>query len=119
MFVHVPPSPGHLSAHCVHVPGPAPTAEEVAGDAASPTSLLLANFAGNRANLERITVMGTLTRTLDLGATLPVAVDRTGEHILYLVGHSPPGLWEATIADGRLTNKRRLIADSNVGAAAW
>jgi hypothetical protein len=119
VFVHVPSPPGRLSAHCVHIPGPAPTAETVTGDTASPTSLLVANLDGSRANVERITVTGTGTRVLDLGASLPVAIDRTGQHILYLVSHSPPRLWEATIVDGRLTDPRRLIADSNLGAAAW
>jgi uncharacterized protein (UPF0548 family) len=54
-----------------------------------------------------------------LGSSLPVAIDRTGEHVLYLVGHSRPALWEATIADGRLTRVRQLIANANLGAAAW
>ena len=119
VFVHVPPSPGHLSARCVHIRGPAPVAEKVAGDVASPTSLLLANLDGSRANVERIAVAGTVTSVLTLGGSLPVAIDRVGEHVLYLVGHSPPALWEATIADGGLTDARRLIADSKLGVAAW
>lgn len=111
--------PGHLSSRCVHVPGPAPSAETIAADAGSPTSLLVARFDGRRTNVERVTTTGASTHVLSLGASLPVAIDRAGAQILYLIGHSPPALWKATIAGSRPAHARRLIANSQLGAAAW
>jgi hypothetical protein len=56
---------------------------------------------------------------LNLGGDLPLAIDRSGAHILYLVGHSPPALWEATVPGAGRNDAHRLIADSKLDRAAW
>jgi hypothetical protein len=119
VFVHVPAAPAPLAADCVHVAEIGPGDIALAGSPASPTSLLLAADQGRRTLIESIAQTGATTRVLTFTDSLPVAIDRSGTHLLYLVGHSPPALWEATIAAGRLTDQRRLIADSELGPAAW
>jgi hypothetical protein len=42
-----------------------------------------------------------------------------GTHILYLLGHSPPALWRATISGARLTGRRQLLGSSQLGAVSW
>ncbi len=119
VFVHVPPPPGRLSARCVHLRGYVPPAETIGGDAASPASLLVADLVGRRAQVRLIGPTGADTPVADLGDVVPFGFDPSGEQIMYLVGHTPPALWEATIADGRLTARRELIADAMFGALAW
>jgi hypothetical protein len=118
VFVHVPAAPAPLAADCVHVAEIGPGDIALAGSPAYPTSLLLAADQGRRTLIESIAQTCATTRVLTFTASLPVAIDRSGTHLLYLVGHSPPALWEATIAAGRLTDQRRLIADSELGPAA-
>ena len=36
--------------------------------------------------------------------SLPMSFDPSGTHLLYLAGHKPPKLTEATISDGRLVH---------------
>lgn len=48
-----------------------------------------------------------------------MAIDRSGTRLLFLLGHSPPAFWEATIGRGHLTHRRRLLADSRLGPVAW
>lgn len=120
VFVHVPAPPAPLTGHCVHVAGKALTpAIALAGSPASPTSLLIATDSdGDSTRVEQIAQTGSTTRLLTIRDSLPLAFDRTGTHLMYLVGHSPPTLWEATIADGRLTDRSRLPTHS-WGSIAW
>jgi hypothetical protein len=48
-----------------------------------------------------------------------MAFDPAARRVLYLVGHSPPALWTATIAGRRLSHRHLLIKDSQLGAVAW
>lgn len=53
---------------------------------------------------------------------MAVALAPDGERILYLVGHTPPALWAATIGNGRLTGRHRLFTDTakfEFDQAAW
>jgi len=79
--------------------------------------------------------MGTLTEVSLRGrgvveraiARLPaqimsVAIAPDGDRILYLLGHTPPALWVATIRNGRLVGRHRLLTDSpkfEFDQAAW
>lgn len=120
VFVHVPAPPAPLSADCVHLGGIALTpAIALSGSQSYPSSLLLATDTDrDSTRIERIPQTGTTTRMLTIRDSLPLAFDPTGTHLLYLVGHSPPVLWEATIADGHLSDRRRLPKRS-WGPIAW
>jgi hypothetical protein len=122
VFVHVPAPPAPLSAECVHLPGPALAgATALAASPASPTTLLLAtdSYPGPT-RVETITQTGAISPVLAIPNSLPVAFDPSGTHLLYLVGHTPPRLWEATIANGRLTDRVRLPKRTHGwGPVAW
>jgi hypothetical protein len=118
VFVHVPPAPAPLTADCVRLAGKPPTgAIALAESPASPGSLMLAADDGRDAVIEQITQTGAGTDVLTIRDSLPCKFDRSGTHLLYLVGHNPPALWAATIANGRLTDKRRL--NSKAAPIAW
>jgi WD40-like Beta Propeller Repeat len=51
--------------------------------------------------------------------TCLMAFDPLARRLLYLVGHSPPALWRATIAGGRLVGRHLLIRNSQLGPVAW
>lgn len=120
VFVHVPAPPAPLSADCVHLGGMALNpAIALSRSQASPSSLLLATDSyGDSTRVELISQTGTTTRVLTIRDSLPLAFDPTGTRLLYLVGHSPPVLWGATIADGRLSDRWRLPKNS-WGPIAW
>jgi len=119
VFVHVPPAPARLSARCAHFPVADDGVTVIGGNPASPSSLLLAADDGHHTFIDDVAQNGRTTRLLTFRDTLPVAIDRSGTHILYLQGHNPPALWRATIDAGHLTDRRRLIANSNLGPIAW
>jgi hypothetical protein len=117
-FVHVPAQPAPLTAHCARVAGKA-LAPAMAASPASPTPLLIATDSdGARTQVERIAQTGFTTPLLTIRDSLPLAFDPTGNHLMYLVGHRPPRLWEATIADGHLTGRSRLLGQG-WGSIAW
>lgn len=112
-----------LTARSVAVPGldePRPT---LGTDAADPQSVLVATSgAHDRTTVRRVTLSGataTVSPLVSIPSSLPMAFDSTGTRLLYLQGHSPPGLWVGTLAGTRLIHRHRLIADSELGAAAW
>jgi hypothetical protein len=104
MFVHVPAPPAPLTATCIRLAGrPLFGDNALAQSPTSPTTLLLATSSyGNNSVVERITETGAVSRVLTIPNSLPVSFDPSGSHLLYLVGHNPPRLTEATIANGRL-----------------
>jgi hypothetical protein len=121
VFVHVPAPPAPLTADCVRLPGRAlgPGAIALAGSPSSPTSLLVGTDAyADKTVVEQITRSGGITPVLTIPNSLPLSFDPSGTHLLYLVGHNPPKLTEATIASGRLTTGPRLDP-IDVGALAW
>lgn len=120
VFVHVPARPAPLTARCVRLAGKALTpAMALAGNPTSPSSLLIATDSdGDSTEVEQIAQTGITTRLLTIRDSLPLAFDPTGDHLMYLVGHSPPRLWEATIAGGRLTDRARLPG-RRWGPIAW
>lgn len=120
VFVHVPAPPAPLSADCVHLGRMALNpAIALSGSQASPSSLLLATDSyGDSTRVEQISQTGTTTRVLTIRDSLPLAFDPTGTHLMYLVGHSPPVLWEATVANGHLSDRRRFPKHS-WGPIAW
>jgi hypothetical protein len=119
VFVHVPPAPQRLSARCTRALTLTPPGAILGGDGAHPSSLLLAAEIGPRTVIERITQSGDTTRLLTIANSLPLAIDRSGAHLLYLLGHSPPALWEGAISGDQLIDRSRLIANADVGALAW
>ena len=121
VFAHVPAAPAPLTARCVHLPAPelGPVAMALAPTPRSPTTLQLATYAsGDKTLVERITQSGTVTPVLTIRNALPCSFDPFGTHLLYLVGHSPPKLSEATISDGHLTPVPWLHP-IDLGALAW
>ena len=106
VFVHVPAPPAPLTADCVHLAGRelSPGAIALAGTQASPTTLLLATDAyGDKTVVEQITQSGAISPVLTIPNSLPLSFDPSGTHLLYLVGHNPPTLTEATVTNGQLT----------------
>jgi hypothetical protein len=120
VFVHVPTPPAPLKADCVRLAGPPLDGRiALAGSPTKPTALLVAtNGIGGDTVIEQIAETGEITRLLTIPNSLPLAFDPSGSHLLYLVGHDPPKLTEATIAGGQLTPGpwRRPI---DLGALAW
>jgi hypothetical protein len=105
VFVHAPAPPAPLTARCIHLAGRSLLGPVVvAASPTSPTTLLLATDAdGGRTVVERIAETGAITPMLTIPNSLPLSFDPSGAHLLYLVGHRPPTLTEATIANGQLT----------------
>jgi hypothetical protein len=121
VFVHVPALPAPLTADCVHLAGRAlgPGAIALAGTQASPTTVLVATYAaGDKTLVEQITQSGAINPVLTIPNALPLSFDPSGTHLLYLVGHNPPTLTEATITNGQLTQGpwRNPL---DLGALAW
>jgi hypothetical protein len=99
----------------VDLPKGTPVPDLVGTDA---TSLI----RGDRAAVDRLTigpVGATLGRVLTIAHALPVAFDPGGRELLYLLGHSPPNLWTATLENHHLVQSRRLVGDPPVDAYAW
>ncbi len=121
VFVHVPAPPAPLTANCVHLTGRPPLAAVAVGASPeSPTKLLLATDSyGDRTLIEQIAETGVLSPVLRIPNSLPLAFDPSGTHLLYLVGHNPPTLTEATIDNGRLTLSRWRNRRLSLGALAW
>jgi hypothetical protein len=120
LFIHVPVPPGRLSIRCALLRSAAAAAlttgdAVLAADPTNPNALWAAGLGA----IAQITTTGRATRTLRLGNDfLPLAIDRTAQHILYVKG-TPPALWVATIGAAGLTDAHRLISRSRVGPAAW
>jgi hypothetical protein len=122
VFVHVPAPPAPLTADCVHLAGRAlgPGAIALAGSPASPTTLLVAtNADGDKTLVEQIMQSGAISPVLTIRNSLPLSFDPSGAHLLYLVGHSPPTLTEATIDNGQLINGPWRDRHLALGALAW
>jgi hypothetical protein len=121
VFVHVPAPPAPLTADCVNLAGRALDGRiALAGDSASPDTVLLATDTyGDRTLIERIAQTGATRPVLTIPHSLPLAFDPSGTHLLYLVGHNPPTLTEAGIANGELTKGRWRNPHLQVGALAW
>jgi hypothetical protein len=121
VFVHVPAPPAPLTADCVHLAGRelGPGAIALAGSPASPTTLLVATDAyGDKTLVEQITRSGAISPVLTIPNSLPLSFDPSGTHLLYVVGHNPPTLTEATVTNGQLTHGpwRNPL---DLGALAW
>lgn len=121
VFVHVPAPPAPLTSSCAHLAGRALQARiALAGDPTSPTSVLLAaDTDEDKTLIERIAQGGATSPVLTIPNSMPLSFDPSGTHLLYLVGHNPPTLTEATIADGHLTNGPWRNPHLNLGALAW
>jgi hypothetical protein len=121
VFVHVPASPAPLTADCVHLAGRAlGPAIALAPSPASPTSLLVATEPyGDKTVIETITQSGAIRRQLTIRNSLPLSFDPAGTDLLYLAGHNPPTLTEATIDNGRLTNGPWRDRHLALGTLAW
>jgi hypothetical protein len=48
-----------------------------------------------------------------------VAFDPSGRQLLYLVGHSSPELWAATIKGHQLIHRHLLVENPSLDAFAW
>lgn len=122
VFVHVPAPPAPLTADCVHLAGRAlgPGAIALAPSPASPASLLVATYAhGDKTVVEQITRSGSIRQQLSIRNSLPLSFNPAGTGLLYLAGHRPPTLTEATIDNGQLTNRSWRDRHLALGALAW
>ena len=121
VFVHVPAPPARLTADCVRVAGRGLNGRAIlAGDSASRRTVLVAiNTDDDRTVVERIAQTGATTPVLTIPNSLPLSFDPSGTHLLYLVGHHPPTLTEATIAGGQLTAGPWRNPHLNLAALAW
>jgi hypothetical protein len=121
VFVHVPAPPAPMTADCVHLAGRALDGSvALTGDSASPANVLAATDSyGDKTRVERIAETGAISRVLTIPNSLPLSFDPTGTHLLYLVGHSPPALTEASIANGQLINGPWRNPHLRLEALAW
>ncbi|HUJ08304.1 MAG TPA: hypothetical protein VLX31_19545 [Streptosporangiaceae bacterium] len=117
-----------LSAHMVFVPHRFTSPFEViSGDYAAGQSFVVARMGGRSAGpIDEITLHGSVVTGRQIAAlprgALPVAFAPDADRVLYLVGHTPPALWVATIRDGRLTARHLLLTDNHsfgLDNAAW
>ena len=117
------PRHGSLRARRVVLPGASQMPESVGADPTRPNALLVSWLIGHdRAAVDRLTIgasRATLARVLAIAHALVVAFDPSGRQLLYLLGHSPPALWTATVQDGQLSQRRLLIRDPPLDAYAW
>jgi hypothetical protein len=120
VFVRVPAPPAPLTATCVRVKGGQLDSFAVLGeDPTSPTTLLAATPGHDGGTIvERVTEGGNVTPMLTIPDSLAMSFDTSGTHLLYLAGHTPPLLTEATIDNGKLVPvswRDRL----DLGSLAW
>jgi hypothetical protein len=110
-----------MTADCVHLRGSAIEGSiAIAGDPASPPTLLLATDGRHgTTRVERIAETGATSLVVTIPDSLPLAFDPSGTHLLYLVGHKPPTLTEATITNGHLVAGPWRNPDLQLGALAW
>jgi hypothetical protein len=117
------PRHGSLSARRVVLPGATQMPQSVGTDATRPNSLLVSwLIGGDRAAVERLTISrsrATLGRVLTIAHSLVVSFDASGRQLLYLLGHSPPNLWTATINDHQLDHRHLLVKNPSLDALAW
>jgi hypothetical protein len=119
VFVHVPPSSGRLTETCVQLSRTAVAGAVVLGSTqAAPNNLLLASSAGGKTVVDKVTQTGAVTSELTISNSLPLSFDPSGTHLLYIAGHRPPKLTEATLGNGQLIAgpwRNKL----DLGAATW
>jgi len=118
------PTDGGLTARSIAPPGAMRMPETVGTEGARPDSLLTSSFAGHgdRAVVDRLVIgrsRATLTRLLTIAHAQVLGFDPSGQRLLYIVGHQPPGLWTASIENRHLSGARLLIPDSQLAAIAW
>jgi WD40-like Beta Propeller Repeat len=122
VVVSVPPG-GELSARQVALPRGFTMPNTVASETTRPNSLLVSSLiAGDRAAVDRVTIgsaRATLSRVLAIPHSLVVGFDPGGQKVLYLVGHSGPDLWAATLHNHRLSQAHLLIKNPPFDAYAW
>lgn len=121
VFVHVPAPPAPLTGSCVRLaPGALGVDPVLGADPASPQGVLVAAAtAGDTTRVQRIATDGAVTRVLTIPHALPLTFDPSGTRLLYLVGHRPPTLTEATLTGGRLIPAPWRNPRLSFGAAAW
>jgi hypothetical protein len=126
--------PAGLSATRIWIAGRDPDLSVIRGDLSKQRSFLIAR-QGSQAAGTRKAVMGALVeatlrgrgvverRIASLPARImPVAIAPYGDRILYLAGHTPPGLWAAAIRNGRLLGQHHLFTSTpkfKFNQAAW
>jgi hypothetical protein len=120
VFVHVPAPPAPLTAVCVRLTGAQLGGLVVLGeDPTSPTTLLVAaGGLGGGTAVQKIAETGRVTPVLTIPDSLGLSFDPSGTHLLYLAGHKPPLLTDASITNGKLITapwRDRL----DLGALAW
>jgi len=72
--------------------------------------------------VEKISVSANITLQRQLAAVADaqgVRFDATGGQMLFLEGSSPPMLWAANVTQAGLTQRRRLIFNSQLDTAGW
>ena len=115
------PRSGALAARAVTVHVPARGLFEAASNARDPRSVDLIGAAGFGSVLYRIDLRTRHVRTTHLASLargLVVAAASARPQILYLQG-TPPALWRADIASGRLIHRHELIPNAWFGAGSW
>jgi WD40-like Beta Propeller Repeat len=123
LIVIHPDASGALTARRLTVPVTADGSLELAPDGRHPDSLLMTvDGSHDTGVIDRVTITGsrlTVRRVASIPSGMVLAFDPSGTHILYLLGHSPPALWRATISGARLTGRRQLLGSSQLGAVSW
>jgi hypothetical protein len=126
--------PADLSARRIWVSGRDPSLSVIRGDLSKRRSFLIARQGWPAAGTGKA-VMGAIVeatlrgrgvvvrRIASLPARIrPVAIAPYGERIMYLAGHRPPGLWAATIRNGRLLGQHHFFTSTpkfGFDQAAW
>src|SRR5262249_50075487 len=110
--------PAGLTATQIVVPDPYQnTFQVISGDLSQPRAfLILRQGFGAPSTVTRVALRGRGYTARVIGrlpsGVLPVVIAPLGDRVLFLVGHTPPALWAASIRHGRLTNQHRLLTDT-------
>ncbi len=121
-MVAAPGADGRLLARRVLVHGLDGYPDAIYTAAATPGGVIASSLVGDTCFLDAIGLSvpsPVASRVVAIPAAQVVALDPSGQRLLYIQGHSPPALWAATLGPGRLVGSRRLFRDNPVGEAAW
>jgi hypothetical protein len=120
--------PGGLSVRRIVVPDPYQDPFLlISGDLSQERAVLIARMGYAAAGtITRVRLRGDGYQARVVGrlprGVMPIAIAPHGHHVLFLTGHTPPQLWVASIRNGGLTGKHRLLTGTSrfgVDQAAW
>ncbi|HVX46830.1 MAG TPA: hypothetical protein VHC49_23255 [Mycobacteriales bacterium] len=90
------------------------------GGTADPDSVIASHLVGEKTEFDRIYISSGHRSRLVEFAGMALALDRSGTHLLYLIGHSPAALWSAELRAGGLRKPHRILKNARIsGGVFW